>query len=141
MTAKPRPRNQASSRCNFTPGRPFLQANDYKERSYPVWNLLKELHAEGKLTPVQEVLCAPTMPPEEFYDLSSDPYEINNLVHSPQPEHRAALVRLRAALEKWIEQSHDQGRVLEPPEIAAAKGATKPGSNPNAIAIVHQKNK
>jgi len=125
---------------NFTPDRPFLQANDYKERSYPVWNLLKELHAQGKLTPVQEVLVAPTMPPEEFYDLDRDPYEINNLVHSPQPEHKAALVRLRAALEKWIEQSHDQGRVLEPPEIAAAKGATKPGSNPNAMAIVHRKN-
>ena len=47
---------------NFTPDRPFLQANDYKEQQYPVWNLLKELHAEGKLTPVQDRLCAPTMP-------------------------------------------------------------------------------
>ena len=34
---------------NFTPDRPFLQANEYKEKSYPVWNLLKELHAAGKL--------------------------------------------------------------------------------------------
>ena len=33
---------------NFTPERPFLQANDYKERSYPVWNLLKELDAAGQ---------------------------------------------------------------------------------------------
>ena len=58
---------------NFTPERPFLQANAYKEQQYPVWNLLKELHAEGKLTPVQEVLCAPTMPEEELYDLDADP--------------------------------------------------------------------
>ncbi len=42
---------------NFTPERPFLQPNAYKERSYPVWNLLKELHAKGKLTPTQAVLC------------------------------------------------------------------------------------
>ena len=33
---------------NFTPDRPFLQPNDYKERQYPVWNLLKELDAEGQ---------------------------------------------------------------------------------------------
>ena len=53
---------------NFTPDRPFLQTNDYKERSYPVWNLLKELDAEGKLTPLQKFLTAPTMPEEELYD-------------------------------------------------------------------------
>jgi hypothetical protein len=39
---------------------------------------------------------------------------------------------LRTALQHWIDQSNDQGRVLEPPEIAAAKGATKSGSDPNA---------
>ena len=44
---------------NFTPDRPFLQPNDYKERSYPVWNLIKELANEDKLTPVQAVLAAP----------------------------------------------------------------------------------
>jgi arylsulfatase A-like enzyme len=123
---------------NFTPDRPFLQPNEYKERSYPVWNLLKELHAQGKLTPVQEVLVAPSMPPEELYDLERDPYEINNLAGSPRPEHKAVLRRLRAVLERWIEQSDDQGRVLERPEIAAAKGATRPGSNPNATAIIQK---
>src|SRR5205085_3396246 len=46
---------------NFTPERPFLQANEYKERQYPVWNLLKQLHAEGKLTPEQDALCQATM--------------------------------------------------------------------------------
>src|SRR6185436_10329036 len=64
---------------NFTPDRPFLSPNAYKERQYPVWNLLKELHAQGKLTPEQEVLCQPTMPPEELYDLEADPFEIHNL--------------------------------------------------------------
>ena len=38
----------------------------------------------------------------------------NNLVSSPRPEHKAAVKRLRAVLEKWIEESNDQGRVLEP---------------------------
>jgi N-sulfoglucosamine sulfohydrolase len=117
---------------NFTPERPFLQPNAYKERSYPVWNLLKELHAEGKLTPTQAVLCASSMPVEELYDLDTDPYEIHNLAGSKQTEHQSVLKRLSTALERWIDESNDQGRVLEPSELAAAKGVTKPGSDPNA---------
>ncbi|MCS6859405.1 MAG: sulfatase [Abditibacteriales bacterium] len=124
---------------NFTPDRPFLQPNAYKERSYPVWNLLKQLDAEGKLTPAQKFLTAPTMPAEELYDLENDPHEVHNLVSSSDPEHQAALRRLRAVLEKWIEETNDQGRILEPPEVAAAKGVTKPGSNPNATAIRRRK--
>lgn len=109
---------------NFTPERPFLQANAYKERSYPVWNLLKELDKEGKLTPTQKVLTAPTMPPEELYDLQTDPWEIHNLAQSP--EHQETLKRLRAALEKWLEETNDQGKVLEPAEVVANQGRTKP---------------
>src|SRR5581483_5663236 len=75
---------------NFTPDRPFLQANEYKERSYPVWNLLKELDAKGQLTPDQKALTAATMPPEELYDLDADPHEIRNLATSADPAHRAA---------------------------------------------------
>ena len=117
---------------NFTPEKPFLQANEYKERSYPVWNLLKQLDAQGQLTPTQKLLTAPTMPPEELYDLQSDPHEIRNLATSQDPVDRDALRRLRKVLEQWIADTADKGRELEPPEIAAAKGATKPGANPNA---------
>jgi arylsulfatase A-like enzyme len=96
---------------NFTPDRPFLLRNDYKATQYPVWNLLKQLDAEGKLTlPAQKFLTAPTMPPEELYDTVADPYETMNLATSTQPENQAALQRLRAATEKWIEESNDQGR-------------------------------
>ena len=109
---------------NFTPDRPFLSRNDYKERSYPVWNLIKQLHAEGKLTPVQEVLAAPTMPAEELYDLDQDPYEINNLADSKQ--HQKVLTRLRATLQKWIDETNDQGRIMEPADVAARKGMTRP---------------
>jgi N-sulfoglucosamine sulfohydrolase len=96
---------------NFTPDRPLLLRNDYKEKQYPVWNLLKQLDADGSLTqPSQKFLTGPTMPAEELYDTASDPHETVNLASSPEPAHQAALVRLRAATEKWIEESNDQGR-------------------------------
>lgn len=117
---------------NFTPERPFLQPNEYKERSYPVWNLLKELDAQGKLTPVQKVLTAPTMPAEELYDLEADPHEIRNLATSPEPEHAAALERLRGVLARWIEETGDMGRIPEPPGVAEARGVTRAGTDPNA---------
>ena len=113
---------------NFTPERPFLQANNYKEKQYPLWSLLPKLLAEGKLTPEQAVLCAPTMPPEELYDLRTDPHQVRNLAASA--EHREPLVRLRTVLEKWIEETGDQGRELEPADIVANRGMTKPGTNP-----------
>lgn len=119
---------------NFTPDRPFLQANAYKEKSYPVWNLLKELDAQGKLTPAQKALTAPTMPAEELYDLDADPHEIRNLAASDQPEHKVALGRLRKVLDRWIEATDDQGRVPEPAEVVAARGATRPGSDPDGPA-------
>lgn len=114
---------------NFTPERPFLQANEYKEKAYPVWNLLKELHTAGKLTPVQARLCAATMPEEELYDLEKDPHEIDNLVKSP--EHKETLERLRKVLADWIETSNDQGKTLEPPDLVRRKGVTKTGTPPN----------
>lgn len=110
---------------NFTPDRPFLQFNAYKEKQYPVWNLIKELAAQDKLTPEQAVLAAPTMPEEELYDLQSDPYEMHNLAKSNEPEHRAALERLSGVLTTWIEQSNDQGRIPEPEDVAKNEGSTK----------------
>ena len=115
---------------NFTPERPFLQPNEYKEKQYPVWNLLKELNTAGKLSPEQAVLCAPNMPAEELYDLEADPHEIRNLADSPL--HRAVLARLRSVLEQWIEDSHDQGKELEPLDLVRRKGMTKAQTNPQS---------
>ena len=91
-------RSSASARCAPTatatsttsrPSGPSCRPNDYKERPYPVWNLLKELDAAGKLTPLQKFLTAPTMPAEELYDVVADPHETKNLADSP--EHQAVL--------------------------------------------------
>jgi N-sulfoglucosamine sulfohydrolase len=114
---------------NFTPNQPFLLSNRYKENSYPVWNLLKELHGAGKLSAVQERLCAATMPEEELYDLERDPHEINNLAGNP--EHRATLERLRGVLDDWVVKSDDQGRVPEPLDLVRRQGVIKLSTPPN----------
>ncbi|MCI0535740.1 MAG: sulfatase-like hydrolase/transferase, partial [Verrucomicrobiales bacterium] len=113
---------------NFTPERPFLQYNEYKEKQYPAWTLLPKLQAEGKLTPAQAPLCAPTMPEEELYDLAADPHEIHNLATSSA--HADTLKQLRTVLERWIVESNDQGRALEPEELARNQGVTKRGTPP-----------
>lgn len=99
---------------SFTPEVPLLATNAYKARQYPVWNLLLELHAAGKLTPPQAFLCEPRMPEEQLYDLQTDPWQIQNLADSKKPEDLAALTRLRAALEKWIVDTDDKGRLPDP---------------------------
>jgi len=116
---------------NFMPEVPFLAPNDYKERSYPVWNLIKQLGAEGKLSDWQKSFyLAPRMPEEELFDTQVDPRCMNNLAGSDKAEDQAALKRLRAELEKWLVEADDQGRFREPPEVTAAKGATKAGGGP-----------
>jgi arylsulfatase A-like enzyme len=111
---------------NFTPDRPFLQHNEYKENQYPVWNLIKELATQDKLTPAQAPLAAATMPEEELYDLEADPHQIHNLAKSPRTSHIQTLEKLRGVLTTWIEETNDQGRVPEPPEVVANQGYTKP---------------
>lgn len=106
---------------NFTPEVPFLAPNAYKESQYPVWNLLKKLHAEGKLTPPQEFLCQPRMPDEELYDLLADPHQIKNLAKSEKPEVQAQLKKLRAVMDQWIIDINDQGRNPDVRATAPAK--------------------
>ena len=97
---------------NFMPERPYTQINRYKERSYPMLPLMRKLHSEGKLTPVQALFMAPRKPVEELFDLRNDPYEINNLAGSSK--HRPILEKMRGILNKWIEETGDKGQLPEP---------------------------
>lgn len=96
---------------NYMPGRPYMQPNKYKETEYPVWNLMKELNAQGKLTPAQALFCAPVKPAEELYDVVADPEEVNNL--AALPKYKNQLAGMRSVLEKWVAQTGDKGQYPE----------------------------
>jgi N-sulfoglucosamine sulfohydrolase len=103
---------------SYTPGAGFATLNRYKEKCFLVKPLMRRLHAEGKLTGPAAELMEP-LPSELLYDTQTDPHEIRSLVGSQVPAHRAARIRLRAALETWLTETGDRGRQLEPPEIVA----------------------
>ncbi len=103
---------------NFLPDQPHFIERAYYDRTNPVRALMRDLHAKGKLTPEQAKVFAAQRPPEELYDLQSDPYELNDLLFSGlsdvlPTEAQAALFRMRAALERWIEETGDQGGLPE----------------------------
>lgn len=100
---------------NFEPERPYLQRMVYLDQTNPNYALMRQLQAEGKLNAAQLKFMATSRPAEELYDLQNDPFELKNLAESP--EHRETLARLRAALDRWIEQANDSGRIPEDPEV------------------------
>jgi hypothetical protein len=92
---------------NFHPLRPLLQPSGYKDAK-PTVIRLRELHAQGKLSPLHEqLLFSPTRPAEELYDVQADPFEIRNLAGDPQ--FRSALETLRARLDRWMVETRDPG--------------------------------
>ena len=85
----------------------MLQPSNYKD-SKLILQRLRELHAQGKLSPLQEeILFSPTRPVEELYDVQADPFEVHNL--AGDPANRSTLETLRARLDRWIQDTHDLG--------------------------------
>ncbi len=98
---------------NFLPGIPNKQPNPYKEREYPTWNLVKQLKAQGKLNETQALFAADSKPVEELYDLETDPHEVRNLASAA--DHTARLRSMRKLVDNWIEETRDQGYIMEDP--------------------------
>ena len=58
---------------------------------------------------------ADSRPEEELYDLKQDPWETSNLADSP--DYQKVKRRLASALDHWMEEIDDQGRIPEDPSI------------------------
>ena len=62
---------------------------------------------------------SPRVAEEQLFDTIDDPHEIHNLADSAEPEHKQALIRMRAALAVWIVETNDRGEFPEPESVVA----------------------
>jgi len=114
---------------NFYPDRPLLQPNVYKDQK-SILQTLRRLHETGKLSGLQDrLLFAPTRSAEELYDLSADPDELTNL--AARPDQEKTLLRLRAQLDRWMDDTKDAGREPEPAATYDSDMAAAGGRKPN----------
>lgn len=92
---------------NFMPDIPYTQPNKYKEAYYPMWLLMRKLKDEGKLNADQLKFWDDFKPKEELYDITTDPYELNNLASDPGFE--KVLLKMRVRLRNWQNSTNDLG--------------------------------
>ncbi len=105
---------------NYMPHLIYGQHLDYmwQTPTTPVW---EKLHNEGKLTPIQDAFWN-RKPPEELYDLQSDPDEVKNLATSTA--HAEIKARLRKAQQEHALRIRDVGFIPEGDRVARAKGTS-----------------
>ena len=95
---------------NFTPWKPYAQHIEYCEKG-AMMQEIRIAHDKGTLSEAGELFMAAHRPEEEFYDLQTDPHEINNLASSP--EHSSRIIDMRKRLEGWMTEIRDVGCVPE----------------------------
>ena len=80
---------------------------------------LRELHKQGKLNSLQErLLFANERPYEELYDVTIDANQYVNLASDENMQEK--LDEMRTILNDWEENTNDQGRTIESPEVYAS---------------------
>jgi arylsulfatase A-like enzyme len=88
------------------PGAKHLAYRDQMDLMQELW----AQHESGDLGPAQRFWFEPR-PPEELYDLQTDPWEVNNL--ASDPAYLEELDRLRVELRRWRQRIGDTGNESE----------------------------
>jgi arylsulfatase A-like enzyme len=96
---------------NFMSHVPHAQPSQYKDGK-KILQVIRGLHKEGKLSEQQSRPFASRRPPEELYDLQSDPHELVNL--ATDPTHRDRLATMRKVLHQRMVETRDMGLIPEP---------------------------
>ena len=106
---------------NFHPSRPYSQHSGYKKLQYPGLTVANVMHLRGELSGPPAIFWIKQRPMEELYDLEADPDEVNNI--AGDAAHAATLDRLRQQLNRWIDETDDQGRHAEKGVQATAESS------------------
>jgi N-sulfoglucosamine sulfohydrolase len=99
---------------NYYPDEPFPIWVPYLS-NMPIYKEMLRLDAEGKLTGPQKSWMAYSRPPEELYDVKTDPFQINNLINNPKL--KTVLEDLRKRHKEWTIETSDMGHMNEPEMI------------------------
>jgi len=83
---------------------------DYTEINHGVWGSWKE-RAKTDAFATERVKMLQHRPAEELYDLTKDPYELNNIADDPSQQ--KILTSLRNKLDAWMKQQGDLGMEAE----------------------------
>jgi len=95
---------------NYHPELSYFLWVPYRNR-HPIMQEIWRLRAEGTLNEAQSVMFQYPRPVEELYDTEADPHEINNLAKDER--YAAERERLRCALDAWLLEVGDMGRISE----------------------------
>lgn len=95
---------------NYEPFKAYYQYMNTPEKGATMMEL-RRVHASGALPPAAKLFMADSKPPEELYDLSVDPHEINNLADDPKLA--PVLQRLRGVHLQWVATTRDIGLIPE----------------------------
>jgi len=94
---------------NFHPENPGAEPLAFRD-NLDVMQELWRYHRADELKGVQKIWFEPRAA-EELYDTLQDPHEVDNLAGNPRYVNE--LIRLRAALDQWLQVTDDQGEIVE----------------------------
>ncbi len=95
---------------NFIPDQPHYLPVTYREQMPSMQELLR-LRDAGKLDSIQGQWFGTGNNPEALFDTQTDPFELHNL--AGDPAHLEKLAELRAEMDRWMNETQDQGMVSE----------------------------
>lgn len=90
----------------------------YSKQQRPIHTLMEVMRGRGLKTAADGLVWADSRPDEELYDLSSDPYQLNNLAEDPQQQDH--LQQGRDTLLDWARRTGDRGGNFDP-DLAPAQ--------------------
>jgi arylsulfatase A-like enzyme len=106
---------------NFNPDFPTAPYSFY-QFGQPCWTAYQQAYQNGRLSGYHKALWEAPGTAEQLYDLTADPWEMNNL--AADPAHAAKLAALRGRLQATMTTVRDTGLVPEPLFKALAGSAT-----------------
>lgn len=95
---------------NYSPHRPWGQQYSYPFRVMPSMGSWYEAYKSGECNPVQARYWQ-EKPSEEFYDIQTDPYDVNNLI--ADPKHADRIESMRKTLRDEMVSMRDTGLIPE----------------------------